>query len=161
MLETGYHARMVEFEPYRPPRHDTQPASGSGEPLYTTQHVTLATFFGTPLAGFVLLGINESRMGRPEQRSKMIGLGVVASFVILVISLILPEEFPAFVLSLVYLLGMQALAKQWQGDEVMARLSNGTPKASGWLAFGIGLLCLLPFLVAGFLIGWLFPEWVL
>jgi hypothetical protein len=151
---------MVDFDPYKPPRVDAETPSGSGEPLYTTQHVTLATFFGTPLAGFILLGVNESRMGRPEQMTKMLGLGVVASFIVVVLALVLPEEFPGFVLSLAYLLGMQALAKHWQGEEVMARLSNGTPKASGWVAFGIGLLCLLPFLVAGFTIGWFFPEWV-
>jgi hypothetical protein len=150
---------MAEFDPYKPPRDDVQTISGGGEPLYTTQHVVLASFFGTPLAGFIVLGINEGRMGRPEQLSKMVGLGVVASVVVFVISLMLPEEFPAFVISLAYLFGMQAVAKQWQGEEVMSRLSNGTPKASGWNAFGIGLLCLIPFILGGFAMGWFFPEW--
>lgn len=151
---------MVEFDPYKPPRADDETPSGSGEPLYTPQHVTLATFFGTPLAGFLLLGFNESRMGRPEKMPKMIGLGVLASAAVFVISLMLPEEFPGFAISLAYLLGMQALAKQWQGDEIMARLSSGTPKESGWRAFGIGLLCVLPFVAIGFAIVWFFPEWV-
>jgi hypothetical protein len=148
---------MAEFDPYRPPREGVQPASG--EPLYTTQHVVLASFFGTPLAGFIVLGINESRMGRAEQMNKMIGFGVIASVVVFVISLLLPDNFPTFALSIGYLVGMQAIAKQMQGEEVMTRLSNGTPKASGWNAFGIGLLCLLPFLLGGFAIGWFFPEW--
>jgi hypothetical protein len=150
---------MVDFDPYKPPRVDVQ--TPNGDPLYTTQHVTLATFFGTPLAGFILLGLNESRMGRPEQTTKMIGLGVVATVIVITISFMLPEEFPGFAISLAYLLGMQALAKHWQGEEVMARLSNGTPKASGWYAFGIGLLCILPFLLVGLTIGLFFPEWVL
>jgi hypothetical protein len=152
---------MAEFDPYKPPRDDGPMTSDGSEPLYTTQHVVLATFFGTPLAGFILLGINESRMGRPDQMSKMIGLGVAASFVVFLISLALPEEFPGFAISLAYLVGMQALAKQWQGEEVMGRLSNGTPKASGWNAFGIGLLCVVPFIVGGLAIGWFFPEWFL
>lgn len=152
---------MVDFDPYKPPSIDDQTPNGNGsEPLYTTQHVTLATFFGTPLAGFILLGLNESRMGRPEKMTKMFGLGAVVTVIVIAISLALPAEFPGFVISLAYLLGMQALAKQWQGEEVMARLSNGTPKASGWHAFGIALLCLLPFLAIAFTIGWFFPEWV-
>lgn len=151
---------MVDFDPYKPPRADGQLSSGSGEPLYTPQHVTLATFFGTPLAGFIVLGINESRMGRPEKMSKMIGLGVVASVIVFAISLILPESFPGFAVSLAYLFGMQALAKHWQGDEINKRLSSGTPKASGWNAFGIALLCLLPLIAGAFAIGWFFPEWI-
>jgi hypothetical protein len=89
----------------------------------------------------------------------MIGLGVVALVIVMAISFVLPEEFPGFAISLAYLLGMQALAKQWQGEEVMSRLSSGTPKASGWNAFGIGLLCLIPFILGGFAMGWFFPEW--
>jgi hypothetical protein len=152
---------MVDFDPYKPPRVDDPTSSdGGGEPLYTTQHVTLATFFGTPLAGFILLGVNERRMGRPEKMANMIGLGVVACVIVIALSLVLPDAFPGFALSIAYLLGMQAIAKHLQGDEIMARLSNGTPKASGWNAFGIGLLCLLPFLTIGFAIGWFLPEWI-
>jgi hypothetical protein len=145
---------MVDFDPYKPPIVDVETPSGGGEPLYLPQHVALATFFGTPLAGFILLGINESRMGRPEQMTKMIGLGVVALVIVMAISFVLPEEFPGFAISLAYLLGMQALAKHWQGEEITARLSNGTPKASGWSAFGIGLLCLLPLLAIVFVLVW-------
>jgi len=141
----------MEFDPYRPPSVDAQgPTAGIGDPLFTPQHVTLATFFGTPLAGFVLMGLNETRMGRPGGMGKMIGFGILASAVTLAISLSVPDEFPSFIISLGSVLGMQAIAKTMQGDEIMERLSNGAAKGSGWHAFGIGVLCLVPVVAVAF-----------
>jgi hypothetical protein len=155
------YAGSMEFDPYRPPSVDAQALrgdAGTGEPLFTTQHVTLATFFGTPLAGFVLMGLNETRMGRPGQMGKMIGFGIVASAVVLAIALVVPDEFPSFVITLGSVFGMQAVAKQMQGEEVMERLSKGVPAGSGWHAFGIGLLCLVPIIAVAFGIGLFFPS---
>jgi len=89
-----------------------------GEPLFTDQQVTLATFFGTPIAGFIVLAINERRLGRPEKFGQTVGLGVVAGVVVLAIALVLPEQFPGLMLSLAYLIGMQQLAHHWQGPRV-------------------------------------------
>jgi hypothetical protein len=153
---------MVDFDPYRPPSADAAgPYHAGGEPLFTYQQVTLATFFGTPVAGFILLALNERRLGRPEKFGSMIGMGVVATIVVTAIVLALPDGFPSMILTLGYLIGMQQLARHWQGAEVTERLSTGATKASGWAAFGIGMACFAVMILVGGTLGLMFPEWFL
>jgi uncharacterized membrane protein YidH (DUF202 family) len=102
--------------------------------------------------------MNERRMGRADQFGKMIGLGLVATVVVIGISLLLPAQVPGFVIGLAYLLGMREGAKRWQGEEIMARLSNGTPKGSNWVAFGVGLACVIPMVIVIFAIAFMNPE---
>lgn len=148
---------MVEFDPYAPPSVDAPaPTAAGGGPLFTDQQVVLATFFGTPIAGFILLGINEGRLGRPDKLNRTVAIGVVASVAVIAIALVLPENFPGFILSLAYLLGMQQLARHWQGAEIAEQLSNGVAKASGWAAFGVGVACLAGVMVVGGVYGLLF-----
>ena len=151
---------MAQFDPYAPPAVDepgpTQP--GFGGPLYTEQQVTLATFFGTPMAGFVLLALNEGRLGRPEGKLKTLVLGGVATFAFLLLVIVMPDSVPGAVVSLPALLGMQQLARHWQGAEVTERLAQGVTKGSGWVAFGVGVAGLVGAVLVGGTLGFLFPE---
>ncbi len=135
---------MADFNPYAPPSATTDIDPGTGDPLFTDSQVALATFFGSPIAGFIVLAINERRMGRGDQIAKMIGLGVVASAFVIGLALVLPSEMPGFIVTLGYVFGMREGARRWQGEEIMARLSNGTPKGSYWAMVGIGLACVIP-----------------
>jgi hypothetical protein len=141
---------VSDFNPYAPPSAQSDGLSahaGIGEPLFTDRQVAGATFLGSPLAGFILLAINERRMGRPERFAKQVLLGVVATAVVLAVSLIMPPEMPGFAVALAYVLGMQQLARHTQGEDIMERLSAGTPKASAWVAVGVGLGCFVGLIV--------------
>ena len=154
-------AAMDGFNPYAPPSpaSDTPLAdSGTGEPVFTDGQVTGATFLGSPIAGFILLAINEKRMGRPERFNKMVGLGLLASIVVVTVAFAIPPEMPGFIVSLGYLLGMQQLARRWQGEEVMERLSRGTPKGSNWVVFGIAVACFVGMFLVGIGAYLAFPE---
>ena len=133
-----------EPNPYAPPNADVPPVvAGTGEPLYSEQQVGIATFLGSPIAGFILLARNYARLGQSEQVGKMIGMGLGATVVTFGIAFVLPEDFPGAPLGLIYTFGMYKLAEMWQGTELAQHFSQGRPKASNWSAVGIGLLCLL------------------
>jgi hypothetical protein len=153
---------MSGFNPYAPPSAENdgqnQRFPGTGEPLFIDNQIVGATFLGSPIAGFIVMAINEKRMGRPEGVTKMVGLGLVATVVVMGIGLILPDQMPGFLVTLAYLFGMRQFARASQGPEVMERLSNGAPKGSGWVVAGVGLGCLVGVIVVLGGLMWAFPQ---
>lgn len=141
--------------PYAPPT--AQPYAGVvppgvllaplSEPLYTPNQVALATFLGTPLGGFVLMALNERRLGRTSVAVKTILLGVLATAVLLGLSFMLPDNFPSFPIPLASVVGMRAIAQSRHGALLAGHFSAGGRRASGWAAAGLGLLALFVVLV--------------
>jgi hypothetical protein len=125
---------------------------GAHVALFTPGHVALATFFGTPLGGSLLMAINERRLGRPQAAWGTAALGAVGAAVLMGIGFALPSGFPAAPLNFGALFGMRAIAQQRQGAIVAAHVAAGGKAASGWAAFGISLLCLAVVLVPIFVI---------
>lgn len=120
--------------------------------LYTPGHVSLATFLGTPLAGSVIMAMNESRLGRKATALKTALLGIAGTIVLLIISFALPDNFPAFPINIGTLLLMGWIARSRQGATVARHIAAGGRPASGWAAAGIALLCLLVTIVPLFVI---------
>ena len=141
------------FSPYAPPASPA-PAGGVGLPLPGAQvalvspgHVALATFFGTPLGGSILMAINERRLGRPQVAWATAGLGALGAAVLIGIGFALPDGFPAAPLNIGALFGMRLLAQKRQAAVVDAHVAAGGKVASAWAAFGISLLCMLAVMV--------------
>src|SRR5690348_11216666 len=77
---------LVEPNPYQPPANvpAPPPANGPVPPpaqaptyeLYAPNHVVLAGFLGTPMAGCWLLSLNYRRQGRESQATRMLLAGV-------------------------------------------------------------------------------------
>lgn len=122
--------------------------------LYTSKHVALATFLGTPVAGAVLMALNENRVGRAGAAIKTLLAGLVATGFLLTLGLVLPDNVPTFPISIGSLFVMSAIAKSRQAGFVAQHFAAGGKQGSGWAAAGIGLLSLLVVLVplAGVLI---------
>jgi hypothetical protein len=141
--------------PYAPPQAQGWGApsgvSADGVPmaigLYTANHVALATFLGTPLAGAALMAMNERRFGRSGAAVKTLLGGLVASGFLLSIGFILPEGVPTFPIGIGSIFAMSAIAKVRQGEIVQRHLVAGGKRASGWVAAGVGLLSLVAVLV--------------
>ena len=62
--------------------------------LYTSKHVALATFLGTPLGGAVLMALNEHRVGRASAAIKTLLAGLVGTGFLLTIGLVMPDAHP-------------------------------------------------------------------
>jgi hypothetical protein len=116
-------------------------------PLYTSKHVALATFLGTPFGGAVILALNEHRLGRAGAALKSLLGGVVATGFLLTIGLVVPQGVPTLPLSIGSLVVMSQIAKSRQGAVVAQHFAAGGKRGSGWAAAGIGILALLVVMV--------------
>ena len=121
---------------------------GPNVPLFNANQVALATFFGSILAGSVVMAVNEHRLRHPARVWPTVAIGFVATGIICAVAFALPENIPGFPITLATLLGMRAIAQKRQGAWVGPHLSAGGKKASGWAAFGIGMGGLFVLLVA-------------
>jgi hypothetical protein len=100
----------------------------------------LATFLGSPLAGSILLAINEKRLGRPNGIIGALALGFGLSVLVFGLAFVLPDNFPGLPLSLLGMGALRGVAQWSQAEAVTRHLQWGGRKGSGWAAAGIGLL---------------------
>lgn len=141
--------------PYAPPgawtSHDSFPPAAppiSAGPnastvLYTPNQMMLASFLGAPLAGAILLAINEQRLGRPKGVLAALAFGFGLTVLVLGLAFALPDNFPGLPISLAGMGAIRAIAHVKQAEQITRHLQWGGRKGSGWVAAGIGLLSAL------------------
>jgi len=122
---------------------DTFPDDTDGPPsyrLYKASHVVVATLFGGPLAGGILIASNERRLGRPRDAFLFVLLGSALTIALVMARFYLFANrvlwWPLTGLSLVV---MWQLALHRQGNAVRAHVAAKGALASGVLAVGIGM----------------------
>jgi hypothetical protein len=137
---------MEPSDYYRPPKAElgaaeTPAAAGTGR-VYSIRQITAATFLGTPLAGAILMAGNATAFGEAQRRRSYLIGGAVATVLVFVVALLLPDRFPNSVLPLAYTLALQAVATRLQGANVQAQLTAGSRHHSNWRVLGVGVACL-------------------
>jgi hypothetical protein len=136
-----------KFEPWTPPGAELAtvdpgaPAATASGPVYDAGQVALGTFFGTCVAGAVLMAINDHRFGRGKGAGRIV-VGVVATALTIGVALLLPKSIPGAPLAIATAFGMRAYAKSSQ-PYVQEHIAKGGKRGSGWVAFGIGLGCMV------------------
>jgi hypothetical protein len=108
--------------------------------LYTPNHILLATFLGSPLAGSILAAINEQRLGRPKGVLTALAIGFALTGVVLGLAFALPDNFPGLPLTLLGMGAIRAFVHVKQAEAITKHLHWGGRKGSGWAAAGIGLV---------------------
>jgi hypothetical protein len=119
--------------------------------LFDANAVTLATFFGTPVAGAVLMAVNDRRIGQPGRAAT----GVILGIVVTGLSILLGYSVPAAastVLALVMVIAMRRIATAVQGTAVQNHLLRGGRAGSKWVAFGVAVACLAGIFAVTFLV---------
>ena len=133
---------------YPPPA----PAVGAGPNadtvLYTPNQLVLATFLGAPIAGSILMAINEQRLGRPKGVLSALSVGIGMTILIVGLAFVLPDNFPGLPLALAGMGAIRAFAHVKQAEAVTKHLHWGGRKGSSWVAAGIGLLGCVALLAA-------------
>jgi hypothetical protein len=152
-----------EVNPYAPPNAPPGAASvATGDapggvplavPLFSPGDVFLAAFLGTPVAGGVVLAINELRMARKARAITVLAAGVVTTALLVTLTFVTSESFTTWPIALGGVVGVALVARSTQGPQVRRHLAVGGKKANGWLAVGIGLLSLVAYLVVVVAIG--------
>lgn len=142
---------MDDQNPYAAPTARVEPpaeaAAESSRPLFKLGGIGLATFIGSPIAGGILIGLNERAIDRPGRFWPAVGMAVAATAGFMLLAFLLPEQVPAVVFTIAQVFAMTAIARHWQGKPIDARIAAGLPMRSNWAAFGIGLLVLLGLLL--------------
>ncbi|MEM6688095.1 MAG: hypothetical protein AAF664_01625 [Planctomycetota bacterium] len=142
--------------PYSPPTPELQ--TESRFTLYSPGQMAWATFLGAPVAGCILLALNYARLGNSGASRISIGMGVVATCLLLGISFFLPDEAPSSILAIAYTFAVYQLAKSLQGSDFQHHLSEGGTRGSSWIATGVGILCMLAIFVAVIFVVLALPE---
>lgn len=126
---------------YSPPAAPSvAPGPNATTVLYTPNQMLLATFLGAPLAGSVLLAINEQRLGRPKGVLAALAFGFGMTAVVLGLAFALPDSLPGLPVSLLGMAAIRGVAQMKQADAIAKHLQWGGRKGSGWVAAGIGTL---------------------
>ncbi len=110
--------------------------------LFDSGSVTLATFFGSPIAGTILMAVNYRRLGKEINAAVAFLTGLAVTILaILCGNLIPPSASGALAIGL--LVAMRSSAQALQGPAVQQHVSQGGKLGSRWAAFGIGVAVLV------------------
>lgn len=129
-----------------------EPTDTTDAGLYSLRGVGVASFFGSMIAGGIVIGISLLRLGKPRNAWLVI-CGSVVVFTILMLCIYhIPavENLPSTVVTVPQVFLMIGIARITYGEELRKREQTGEPIASAWRAFGIGIITLLPVVGAAF-----------
>ncbi len=112
--------------------------------LYTIPAIALATFFGTILAGGLLLAINFRKLGKEDAARKALIYSAIAMVGVFIIAFLIPEDIPGpnIIFTIIQLFAMIQIAKKLQAEDIKIHIDNGGLIASNWKAFGLSLVVL-------------------
>jgi hypothetical protein len=119
------------INPYAPPISDAEPAPSGVEgaafarPLFSPRQMGWAAFFGSVLAGVLLLQANYRAMGRTAAANKTLVLGTLV-----------PKGVPTPInLAIAWL--FYKIAEGLQGDAFFAHMAARGQRRSNWIVFGL------------------------
>lgn len=121
--------------------------------LFSPGGVAWATAIGTPVAGGVVLAINEFRLARRKLGWGLLLGGVVVTVILIAIASVLPDIIPSEVVVIPQIVLAKIVAEKLQGNAYQAHLQAGGSKASNWGGVGVGFAGLLVVL-AGVFFAW-------
>ncbi len=142
----------MSHNPYAPPKAEVgSPAAGTGasgvplpvDQMYSPNQIAAGAFLGSPLAAGWLAAHNFRVMRQPQDAGRALGLGIVATVIVVVIAAYLPDGFPSVVLPVAYCVLVYQLAERRFKPVIAAHLGAGGTMRSWWRVAGIGLLCAL------------------
>lgn len=135
----------MENSPYRAPEAELtrEAPATTGLRLYRESGVLIATVLGGFAAGGLLLGINGQRLGHPNAMMRYFGGALVATLVVVIAGLMLPESIPSALFIVPQVLGILAVLRHTQGAELTRHADNIGAFESNWKAFGISIVVVI------------------
>ena len=132
----------------------TETTNTNSQKLYSERAITIATFFGGPIAAGILIRRNFINLGNELYGKHTIAIAVVSMVLIIAVALSLPDSvfdkpignlFP-----IVYTAIIAAVLHKHQGEQLKAHKENNGEFYSGWKAAGVGLISLIAMLAGIF-----------
>ena len=141
-----------EFTAYQPYSPDQSPKkypdhliNSSPLRLYTIEGVGIATFFGSFLAGGLLIAANYRKLGDKQAASNAIIISLMGNLVyFFIIFLILAATHPSSIPNVVFwvpqIIIMRKILTNLQGTIIASHIESGGDVESNWKAAGISIL---------------------
>lgn len=131
----------------------------------TKQYITggqvgLATFFGTPLAGFYLLGKNYKTMGKLGSARKCYFYGIVAAVLMVALIILMPRHLLnvfSHGTTIIYTAILYSIFNYLQGKHVKQQIEAGYATFSWVKVLGISVVSLIILLTSCFFAGLMGP----
>lgn len=115
--------------------------------LYSQRAISIATFFGGPLAAGILARKNFINLGKEKLGKTSLIIGIVSTILLFVGIFSVPEEMidkvPNAVIPLIYTGIIYLIIEKYQGSDLKEHKENNQPFYSSWKATGIGTVCML------------------
>jgi len=130
--------------------------------IFTNKAISVATFFGGPLAAGFLIAKNFKVFEKPNAARNSTFIGILTTILLFTGILLAPEDIinklPQPLIPAVYTLIIAALVYWLQGAEIKKFLNNDGQKASNWIAAGYGFVGLIITLGFSFFIAFSIPP---
>ena len=123
--------------------------STEGRRLYSVNAIVLASFWGLPLAGGIVMAINYRRLKRSKASNRTLLWSSVATIAFVYAVSLLPENLPRVALTLPPMIAMYFVADRVQGEVIAEHERNGGKLSSTWWAAGIGVACGVTLTIVG------------
>jgi hypothetical protein len=128
--------------------------------LYSHRGISVATFFGAPIAASILVRKNYIELNNKKAGDISLVLGIISTLIIFVGIFLVPENIIDFIpnqlIPLIYTGIIYLVVDKYQGPELKAYEEQGNKFISNWKAFGIGLLTAI--IIALPILGLLYVE---
>lgn len=114
---------------------------------YSQRAITIATYFGGPLAAGYLIKKNYETLEQPDNARKSLLIGIVSTILIFAGIFSIPEEIidkiPNALIPLIYTGIIYLIVERVQGESLKNHKESGGEFYSGWKAAGIGAIAML------------------
>jgi hypothetical protein len=107
--------------------------------LYTPGSVALATVFGGPIAGTILMAINYRRLGRTENAALAVLSGIGATAFAILLGVLVPQ-IPPICTAIAIFSMLWKSAESLQGGMIGQHVNQGGRLGSKLAAFALGLV---------------------
>ncbi len=119
--------------------------------LYSQKAITIATFFGGPLAAGFLARQNFINLGKGDYGRNSMYIGIISTILLFVGIFSIPEniinKIPNYIIPAIYTPIIYYLIEKYQGKELKEHKDNNGEFYSGWKATGIGAACMAVIIV--------------
>jgi hypothetical protein len=117
---------------------ETHPQQAPAYTLFDANAVSLATFFGSPVAGASLMALNDRRLGRARRAVTTLVLAVAVTALVILLGWNIPQGF-SVPIAIGLVVAMRYIAQSQQSAAVEDHLQRGGRLGSKWSAFGVGM----------------------
>jgi hypothetical protein len=130
--------------------------------FYSKRAISIATFFGGPLAAGVLVRQNYLNEGKTDQATHALFIGIVSTILLFAAIFLIPEDImdntPSAVIPGIYTAIILVLVETVQGKTLKAHAESNGQFYSGWKAAGVGAVCMVIMTAGIFAIAMLAPD---